>query len=74
MNDYVVSPATLVVKNGRHFVSYTVKNSSAIVLQVEDQVTKFEEAHVAKTDQKSDTRVIQYEVKSLSTAQAARVN
>ncbi|MES1036696.1 NEAT domain-containing protein [Bacillus pumilus] len=73
MNDYVVSPATLVVKNGRHFVSYTVKNSSAITSFQVGTGGKFEETHVAKTDQKSDTRVIQYEVKSLSTAQAARV-
>ncbi|MGM5474171.1 NEAT domain-containing protein [Bacillus pumilus] len=73
MNDYVVSPATLVVKNGRHFVSYTVKNSSAITSFQVGTGGKFEETLVAKTDQKSDTRVIQYEVKSLSTAQAARV-
>ncbi|WP_169055981.1 NEAT domain-containing protein [Bacillus pumilus] len=73
MNDYVVSPATLVVKNGRHFVSYTVKNSSAITSFQVGSGGKFEETLVAKTDQKSDTRVIQYEAKSLSTAQAARV-
>ncbi|MED1527437.1 NEAT domain-containing protein [Bacillus pumilus] len=73
MNDYVVSPATLVVKNGRHFVSYTVKNSSAITSFQVGTGGKFEETLVAKTDQKSDTRVIQYEAKSLSTAQAARV-
>ncbi|WP_321999979.1 NEAT domain-containing protein [Bacillus pumilus] len=73
MNDYVVSPATLVVKSGRHFVSYTVKNSSAITSFQVGTGGKFEETLVAKTDQKSDTRVIQYEAKSLSTAQAARV-
>ncbi|WP_436917989.1 NEAT domain-containing protein [Bacillus pumilus] len=73
MNDYVVSPATLVVKNGRHFVSYTVKNSSAITSFQVGTGGKFEETLVAKKDQKSDTRVIQYEAKSLSTAQAARV-
>ncbi|MDM5321922.1 NEAT domain-containing protein [Bacillus altitudinis] len=73
MNDYVVSPATLVVKNGRHFVSYTVKNSSAITSFQVGTGGKFEETLVAKTDRKSDTRVIQYEAKSLSTAQAARV-
>ncbi|MCY7678818.1 NEAT domain-containing protein [Bacillus pumilus] len=73
MNDYVVSPATLVVKNGRHFVSYTVKNSSAITSFQVGSGGKFEETLVAKTDQTSDTRVIQYEAKSLSTAQAARV-
>ncbi|WP_144459744.1 NEAT domain-containing protein [Bacillus pumilus] len=73
MNDYVVSPATLVVKNGRHFVSYTVKNSSAITSFQVGTGGKFEETLVAKTDQKSDTRVIQYEVKNLSTAQGARV-
>ncbi|MGQ9021720.1 NEAT domain-containing protein [Bacillus sp. 18-5] len=73
MNDYVVSPATLVVKNGRHFVSYTVKNSSAITSFQVGTGGKYEETLVAKTDQKADTRVIQYETKSLSTAQAARV-
>ncbi|MCW4644242.1 NEAT domain-containing protein [Bacillus safensis] len=73
MNDYVVSPATLVVKNGRHFVSYTVKNSSAITSFQVGTGGKFEETHVAKTDKKADTRVIQYEAKSLSGAQAARV-
>ncbi|MCM3026968.1 NEAT domain-containing protein [Bacillus safensis] len=73
MNDYVVSPATLVVKNGRHFVSYTVKNSSAITSFQVGTDGKFEETLVAKTDQKADTRVIQYEAKSLSGAQAARV-
>ncbi|MEH3001163.1 cell surface protein [Bacillus sp. NMCC4] len=73
MNDYVVSPATLVVKNGRHFVSYTVKNSSAITSFQVGTGGKYEETLVAKTDQKADTRVIQYEAKSLSTAQAARV-
>ncbi|WP_456266097.1 MULTISPECIES: NEAT domain-containing protein [unclassified Bacillus (in: firmicutes)] len=73
MNDYVVSPATLVVKNGRHFVSYTVKNSSAITSFQVGKGGKFEETLVAKTDQKADTRVIQYEAKSLSGAQAARV-
>lgn len=73
MNDYVVSPATLVVKNGRHFVSYTVKNSSAITSFQVGTGGKFEETHVAKTDEKADTRVIQYEAKSLSGAQAARV-
>ncbi|GLF86795.1 NEAT domain-containing protein [Bacillus safensis] len=73
MNDYVVSPATLVVKNGRHFVSYTVKNSSAITSFQVGTGGKFEETLVAKTDQKADTRVIQYEAKSLSGAQAARV-
>ncbi|MEK5499238.1 NEAT domain-containing protein [Bacillus sp. FSL M8-0077] len=73
MNDYVVSPATLVVKNGRHFVSYTVKNSSAITSFQVGTGGKFEETLVAKTDQKADTRVIQYEAKSLSSDQAARV-
>ncbi|MEC0983675.1 NEAT domain-containing protein [Bacillus safensis] len=73
MNDYVVSPATLVVKNGRHFVSYTVKNSSAITSFQVGTGGKFEETLVAKTDQKADTRVVQYEAKSLSGAQAARV-
>ncbi|MFP3717491.1 NEAT domain-containing protein [Bacillus safensis] len=73
MNDYVVSPATLVVKNGRHFVSYTVKNSSAITSFQVGTGGKFEETLVAKTDQKADTRVIQYEAKSLSGSQAARV-
>ncbi|MEC4586127.1 NEAT domain-containing protein [Bacillus safensis] len=73
MNDYVVSPATLVVKNGRHFVSYTVKNSSAITSFQVGTGGKFEETLVAKTDQKADTRVIQYEAKSLSSTQAARV-
>ncbi|MEB2270997.1 NEAT domain-containing protein [Bacillus safensis] len=73
MNDYVVSPATLVVKNGRHFVSYTVKNSSAITSFQVGTGGKFEETLVAKTDQKADTRVIQYEAKSLSGAQSARV-
>ncbi|PRS22314.1 NEAT domain-containing protein [Bacillus safensis] len=73
MNDYVVSPATLVVKNGRHFVSYKVKNSSAITSFQVGTGGKFEETLVAKTDQKADTRVIQYEAKSLSSAQAARV-
>lgn len=73
MNDYVVSPATLVVKNGRHFVSYTVKNSSAITSFQVGTGGKFEETLVAKTDQKADTRVIQYEAKSVSSDQAARV-
>lgn len=73
MNDYVVSPATLVVKNGRHFVSYKVKNSSAITSFQVGTGGKFEETLIAKTDQKADTRVIQYEAKSLSSAQAARV-
>ncbi|MEH7794571.1 NEAT domain-containing protein [Bacillus safensis] len=73
MNDYVVSPATLVVKNGRHFVSYTVKNSSAITSFQVGTGGKFEETLVGKTDEKADTRVIQYEAKSLSGAQAARV-
>jgi len=73
MNDYVVSPATLVVKNGRHFVSYTVKNSSAITSFQVGTGGKFEETLVAKTDQTADTRVIQYEAKSLSSDQAARV-
>ncbi|MFJ5672739.1 NEAT domain-containing protein [Bacillus safensis] len=73
MNDYVVSPATLVVKNGRHFVSYTVKNSSAITSFQVGTGGKFKETLVAKTDQKADTRIIQYEAKSLSGAQAARV-
>ncbi|AYJ88295.1 sortase B protein-sorting domain-containing protein [Bacillus safensis] len=73
MNDYVVSPATLVVKNGRHFVSYTVKNSSAITSFQVGTGGKFEETLVAKTDEKADTRVIQYEAKSLSGSQAARV-
>ncbi|UYO35558.1 NEAT domain-containing protein [Bacillus zhangzhouensis] len=73
MNDYVVSPATLVVKNGRHFVSYTVKNSSAITSFQVGTGGKFEETRVVKTDQKADTRVIQYEAKSLSGTQAARV-
>lgn len=73
MNDYVVSPATLVVKNGRHFVSYTVKNSSAITSFQVGTGGKFEETLVAKTDEKADTRVIQYEAKSLSGTQAARV-
>ncbi|PCK18890.1 cell surface protein [Bacillus pumilus] len=73
MNDYVVSPATLVVKNGRNFVSYTVKSSSAITSFQIGTGGKYEETLVAKTDQKADTRVIQYEVKSLSNDQAARV-
>lgn len=73
MSDYVVSPATLVVKNGRHFVSYTVKNSSAITSFQVGTGGKFEETLVAKADQKADTRVIQYEAKSLSSDQAARV-
>lgn len=73
MNDYVVSPATLVVKSGRYFVSYKVKNSSAITSFQVGTGGKYEETLVAKTDQKADTRVIQYEVKSLSSGQTARV-
>ncbi|MFS0653923.1 NEAT domain-containing protein [Bacillus sp. 179-C3.3 HS] len=73
MNDYVVSPATLVVKNGRYFVSYTVKNSSAITSFQVGTGGKYEETLVAKTNQTADTRVIQYEVNSLSSHQTARV-
>ncbi|MBG9910157.1 cell surface protein [Bacillus xiamenensis] len=73
MNDYVVSPATLVVKNDRYFVSYTVKNSSAITSFQIGTGGKYAETLVAKTDQKADTRVIQYETKSLSSDQMARV-
>lgn len=73
MNDYVVSPATLVVKNGRQFVSYTLKNSSAITSFQVGTGGKYEETLVAKTDEKADTRVIQYEAKSVSSQQGARV-
>ncbi|BBP93210.1 hypothetical protein BsIDN1_68280 [Bacillus safensis] len=50
-----------------------MKNSSAITSFQVGTGGKFEETLVAKTDQKADTRVIQYEAKSLSGAQAARV-
>ncbi|MGE6630512.1 NEAT domain-containing protein [Bacillus sp. NPDC077027] len=73
MNDYVVSPATLVVKNGRHYVSYTIKNSSAITAFEIGTAGKYEKTLVASTDEKADTRIVQYEVKSLSNDQFARV-
>ncbi|MBG9916095.1 NEAT domain-containing protein [Bacillus sonorensis] len=73
MNDYFASPATLVVKNGKKYASFTVKDSSSITKLEIGVGGKYVDTHVAAVDKKANTRIVQYEIENLNEDQHALV-
>ncbi|GIN92387.1 hypothetical protein J22TS1_34380 [Siminovitchia terrae] len=65
MNDYVVSPGHLKVKDGKKFLAITLKNSSWITDFKVNQQGKLAAPAVLSTDTKADTRVVEFEVGDL---------
>lgn len=65
MNEYVVSPAYLKVKNGEKFVAITLKNSSWITDFKVEQDGKLIAPTTLSTDSKADTRVVEFQVEDL---------
>ena len=65
MNDYVVSPGNLTVKDGKKFIAITLKSSSWITDFEVELEGKFITPKVLSTDSKADTRVVEFEVEDL---------
>ncbi|MBS4207898.1 heme uptake protein IsdC [Bacillus sp. FJAT-50079] len=67
-NDYLVSPAKLVVKDGKNLVQVTLKNSS----WWED--FSIPSSSISVLSDSNDTRVVQFEVKDLEQIVAAKIH
>ncbi len=65
MNDYVVSPGHLKVKDGKKLLAITLKNSSWITDIKVNQQGKLTAPTVLSTDIKADTRIVEFEVGDL---------
>ncbi|KOS26353.1 cell surface protein [Bacillus anthracis] len=73
MNKYFESPATLTVKNGKKYVSFTVKNSSWIKSFQIEKDGEFVETKVLSENKEENTRVVEFEVDDLSKKLNAKV-
>ncbi|MFS0645304.1 NEAT domain-containing protein [Siminovitchia sp. 179-K 8D1 HS] len=65
MNDYVVSPGHLKVKDGKKRIAITLKNSSWITDLKVNRQGKLAAPTVLSTDTKADTRIVEFEVDDL---------
>ncbi|PFN27221.1 NEAT domain-containing protein [Bacillus cereus] len=66
MNSYFESPATLIVKNGKQYVSFKVKDSASIKSVQVEKDGQFVETTVLSENKKENTRVVEFEVADLS--------
>ncbi|HDR4420736.1 TPA: NEAT domain-containing protein, partial [Bacillus cereus] len=62
MNDYVISPATLKVKDGKQKVSFTLKNSEWITKFTTEKDGQFVDVNVLGEDKENNTRVVEFDV------------
>lgn len=67
-NDYIVSPATLIVKDGKNLVRMTLKNSAWW------KSFTVESKAVTVISDSNDTRVVQFEVKDLNKLTKAHIH
>ncbi|PFC85013.1 NEAT domain-containing protein [Bacillus cereus] len=65
MNDYVVNPAKLIVKDGKKYIEMTLKNSAWITKFQAENNELFADAKVVSEDKNANTRVVQFEVEDL---------
>ncbi|MEK4181387.1 NEAT domain-containing protein [Aeribacillus sp. FSL K6-1121] len=73
VNDYVVSPALLTVKNGQLDVAFTLLKSSWITkLQVERN-GQYQDVEVRSKNEKEDTRVVGFPIEDLSKKVNAKI-
>ena len=73
VNDYVVSPALLTVKNGQMDVAFTLLKSSWITqLQVERN-GQYQDVEVRSKNEKQDTRVVGFPIEDLSKKVNAKI-
>ncbi|KOS24815.1 cell surface protein [Bacillus anthracis] len=73
MNHYFESPATLTVKDGKKYVSFTLKNSSWITSFQMEKDGEFVDANVLSENKEENTRVVEFEVADLSKKLNAKV-
>ncbi|EOP35064.1 NEAT domain-containing protein, partial [Bacillus cereus] len=65
MNQYVVKPARLTVKDGKKYVAMTLKNSAWITKFQTESAGAFVDAKVVSEDKNADTRVVEFEIDEL---------
>ncbi|WP_051758948.1 NEAT domain-containing protein [Bacillus manliponensis] len=73
MNQYVVSPARLTVKDGKKSIAMKLKNSSWITKFQTEQNGTFPDAQVVSEDKAKDTRVVSFDVEDLEKKLNAKV-
>ncbi|HHT7188902.1 TPA: NEAT domain-containing protein, partial [Bacillus cereus] len=73
MNQYVVNPAKLTVKDGKKYVAMTLKNSAWITKFQTENAGVFADAKVVSEDKNADTRVVEFAVDDLFTKLNAKV-
>ncbi|HDR7895572.1 TPA: NEAT domain-containing protein, partial [Bacillus pacificus] len=62
MNDYVISPATLKVKDGKQKVSFTLKNSEWITKFTTEKNGQFVDVNVIGENKEQNTRVVEFDI------------
>jgi heme-binding NEAT domain protein len=65
MQNYVVSPATLTIRDGKTYVSFTLKSSSLVPVLKYEKDGEYVDSAVVSTDEANDTRVVEFEVDQL---------
>ncbi|SFL44170.1 Heme-binding NEAT domain-containing protein [Paenibacillus sp. 1_12] len=73
MQDYVITPGLLTVQNGRQYFAFTLKQSKEITSFKVDSGGSLSDATVVGRDDANNTRVVQFDVKDLSSKQKAWV-
>ena len=73
MNQYVVSPARLTVKDGKKYVAMTLKNSDWITKFQTENNGGFADAKVVSEDKAANTRVVEFEANDLFAKLNAKV-
>jgi heme-binding NEAT domain protein len=66
MQSYVRTPGILSIEGGKQYISFTLKQSKEITALKVEQDGNLSDVNVLSSDEKANTRVIQYEVKDLS--------
>ncbi|PGX57390.1 cell surface protein [Bacillus anthracis] len=73
MNQYVVSPARLTVKDGKKYIAMTLKNSEWITKFQTEKNGGFADAKVVSEDKATNTRVVEFEANDLFAKLNAKV-
>ncbi|PFT18178.1 cell surface protein, partial [Bacillus thuringiensis] len=73
MNQYVVSPARLTVKDGKKYIAMTLKNSEWITKFQTEKNGRFADAKVVSEDKATNTRVVEFEANDLFAKLNAKV-
>ncbi len=74
MQDYVVTPGTLTVTNGVMYAAFTLKQSKQITDFKVEQDGSLSDSTVVSTDEKANTRVVQFKVADLTAKTKAWVS